>query len=197
MILSTQQMSRVHNLDEYDPDISVNGHKLERIKSYKLLGVHMNQHLKWDDHIKHTASACYATLRVLRKLKHLAPYDLRKQLAETDPIKTKLRRSRLLSTSKIPIKTSTTSPVCYLRNILSIVSSPSTRTAAWNHASSFSSGSSSGICLRATGLSGQTSSLCQRKAGLSIHLEFVSRASADCPFEASSAGFLLVSTCLH
>ena len=76
-------MSRVHNLDEYDPDISVNGHKLERIKSYKLLGIHMNQHLKWDDHIKHTASACYATLRVLRKLKHLAPYELRKQLAET------------------------------------------------------------------------------------------------------------------
>ena len=33
--------------------------------------------------VRHTASACYATLRVLRKLKHLAPYELRKQLAET------------------------------------------------------------------------------------------------------------------
>ena len=76
-------MSREHNINEYDPDISVNGHKLEWIKSYKLHGVHMNQHLKWDDHIKHTASACYATLCVLRKLKHLAPYELRKQLAET------------------------------------------------------------------------------------------------------------------
>ncbi|RMX38367.1 hypothetical protein pdam_00005500, partial [Pocillopora damicornis] len=50
MILSTPQMSRVHHLDEYDPNIV----KLERIKSCKLLGVHINEHLKWDDHIKHT-----------------------------------------------------------------------------------------------------------------------------------------------
>ena len=85
----------------------------------------------------------------------------------------------------------------YLQDILSIVSSPSTRSAAWIRTSSFTSGSSSGICLRAAGLSGQASSLCQRKAGPSIYLEFVSRASADCPLEASSTGFLLVSTCFH
>ena len=48
-----------------------------------LLGVHINEHLKWDDHIKHTVSGCYATLSVLRKLKYLAKYELRKQLAET------------------------------------------------------------------------------------------------------------------
>jgi hypothetical protein len=61
----------------------INDHKLERIKSCKLLGVHINEHFKWDEHIKHIASACYSTMSVLRKLKHLAPYDLRKQLAET------------------------------------------------------------------------------------------------------------------
>ena len=83
MILSTPQMSRVHRLDEYDPNIAVSGYKLERIKSCKLLGVHINEHLKWDDHIKHTVSGCYASLSVLRKLKYLAKYDLRKQLAET------------------------------------------------------------------------------------------------------------------
>ena len=33
MILSTPQMSRVHHLDEYDPNIAVSGYKLERIKS--------------------------------------------------------------------------------------------------------------------------------------------------------------------
>ena len=49
----------------------------------KLLGVHINEHLKWDDHIKHTVSGCYATLSILRKLKYLAKYELRKQLAET------------------------------------------------------------------------------------------------------------------
>ena len=46
MILSTPQMSRIHHLDEYDPNIVVSGYKVERIKSCKLLGVHINQHLK-------------------------------------------------------------------------------------------------------------------------------------------------------
>ncbi|CAH3046233.1 unnamed protein product, partial [Porites evermanni] len=41
--------------------------------------VHINEHLKWDDHIKHTVSGCYATLSMLRKLKYLAKYELRKQ----------------------------------------------------------------------------------------------------------------------
>ena len=44
---------------------------------------HINEHLKLDDHIKHTVSGCYATLSILRKLKYLAKYELRKQLAET------------------------------------------------------------------------------------------------------------------
>ena len=85
MILSTPQMSRVHHLAEYDPNIAVSSYKLERIKSWKLLGVHINEHLKSDDHIKHTASGCYASLSILRKLKYLAKYELRKQLAETLP----------------------------------------------------------------------------------------------------------------
>ena len=67
MILSTPQMSRVHHVDEYDPNIAVSGYKLERIKSCKLqlLGVHINEHVKWDDHIKHTVSGRYATLLIL------------------------------------------------------------------------------------------------------------------------------------
>ena len=78
MILSTPQMSRVHHLDVYDPNIAVSGYKLERIKSCKLLGVHINEnHIKWDDHIMHTVSGCYATLSILRKLKYLAKYELR------------------------------------------------------------------------------------------------------------------------
>ena len=60
-ILSTLQMSRVHHLDKYDPNITVSGYKLERIKSCKLLGVHINEHLKWDDHIK-KSSVVFKTL---------------------------------------------------------------------------------------------------------------------------------------
>ena len=33
MILFTPQMSRVHHLDEYDPNMAVSSYKLERIKS--------------------------------------------------------------------------------------------------------------------------------------------------------------------
>ena len=55
----------------------------ERTKSCKLLGVHINEHLKWDDHIKDTVSGCFSTLSILRKLKYFAKYELGKQLAET------------------------------------------------------------------------------------------------------------------
>ena len=43
----------------------------------------MNLLSGWEDHIKHSVSGCYATLSILRKLKYLAKYELRKQLAET------------------------------------------------------------------------------------------------------------------
>ena len=83
MILSTPQISRVRHLDDYDPNIAVSDYKLEHIKSCKLLGVHVKEDLKWDNHIKHTVSGCYATLSIIRKLKYLAKCGLRKQLAET------------------------------------------------------------------------------------------------------------------
>lgn len=83
MLFFTQQMSRVHQLENHQSSIFINEHELEPIKSCKLLGVHFSEHLKWDNHIRHTTSACYATLQILRELKHLTPYHLRKQLAET------------------------------------------------------------------------------------------------------------------
>jgi hypothetical protein len=41
----------------------------------------MQQNLKWNDDVNRKISECYATLSVLRKLKYLAPYNIRKQLA--------------------------------------------------------------------------------------------------------------------
>ena len=55
----------------------------ELFKSYKLLGVHINEHLKWEDHIKYTVSGCYVYATLSRKLKYLNKYELRKQLTET------------------------------------------------------------------------------------------------------------------
>ena len=113
MILSAPQMSRVHHLDEYGPNIAVSVYQIERIKSCKLPGVHINEHLKWDDHIKHTVSGCYATLSIQRKLKYLAKYELRKQLAETlISSKPRLCRSGFLPSNTILTSPFATSSIC-------------------------------------------------------------------------------------
>ena len=48
----------------------------------KLLGVKLQENLKWNDHVKNVANASYGVLRVLRKLKHFTNFNLRKRLEE-------------------------------------------------------------------------------------------------------------------
>ena len=43
----------------------------------------MDQHLTWKTHVDHVLNASYATLSVLRRLKNLAPFHVRKHLAES------------------------------------------------------------------------------------------------------------------
>ena len=75
-----QQMSRTHQLDSYRTKLVTDGKQLEQLSSVKLLGTHVQCNLKWTDHINATISSCYSTLAALRKLKHLAPFLLKKQL---------------------------------------------------------------------------------------------------------------------
>ena len=82
MLSSTQQMSRTHNLDRPCFTLTTNGKDLERLSTFKLLGTHIHQHLHWIDHVNKTISSCYSTLAILRKLKNLAPFSVKKQLAE-------------------------------------------------------------------------------------------------------------------
>ena len=82
MLLSTAQMSRTHDLDEYLINLSVNGKELERVSSTCLLGTQLNEHLIWIDEINNKISSCYGILSIVRKLKHFAPFHVRKQLAE-------------------------------------------------------------------------------------------------------------------
>ena len=56
---------------------------MERTETCKLLGVTINEHLKWENHVKTISSSCYGTLSILKKLKNVAPFRLRKQLAES------------------------------------------------------------------------------------------------------------------
>ena len=65
------------------------GKDLERLSILKLLGTHIHHHLQWTNHVNKTISSCYSTLAILRKLKNLAPFSMKKQFAEC-PILSKL-----------------------------------------------------------------------------------------------------------
>ena len=82
MLFSTPQMSSYHSLAERPIHLSVGDKPLERVHSIKLLGVHMTETLKWDDHVKHLASSCYGVHVSLRKIKNFTNYHLRKPLVE-------------------------------------------------------------------------------------------------------------------
>ena len=62
MLFTTSQMSTNHYLSSRPLQLAVEGKALERVKSTKLLGVHLKENLKWDVHVKHLASTCYGTL---------------------------------------------------------------------------------------------------------------------------------------
>ncbi len=83
MILSTKQMSATHSLEELPIDINSHKKSLSRVFSTKLLGIHLDQHLSWREHITNLLSSCYATLSVLRKLRNFAPFHVRKRLVES------------------------------------------------------------------------------------------------------------------
>ena len=83
MLLSTPQLARVHGLQDYQVNLTVDAKPLERVSSAKLLGTELHQSLRWNDDINAKISSCYATLSVLKKLKNIAPFNVRKQLAES------------------------------------------------------------------------------------------------------------------
>ena len=83
MLLSTLQLARVHNLEDHQVNLTANGQMLERVNTTRLLGTELQQNLDWNSDTNTKTSSCYATLSVLRKLKSLAPFQVRKQLAES------------------------------------------------------------------------------------------------------------------
>ena len=83
-LISTPQMARYHSLEERKLPIACGDTPLKRVSCTKLLGVHVDQHLTWKKHVDHVLiSSSYGTLSVLRRLKHLVPFHVRKHLAES------------------------------------------------------------------------------------------------------------------
>ena len=48
----------------------------------RLLGIYLDKHLNWSNHLQEVISSCYGKLLVLKKLKNFTTFKLRKQLAE-------------------------------------------------------------------------------------------------------------------
>ena len=82
MALSTNQLARVHDLNNETIQLKISNRQLERVSETKLLGVKLQENLKWNDHVKDVANASYGVLRTLRKLKHFTNFNLRKSLSE-------------------------------------------------------------------------------------------------------------------
>ncbi|CAB4034581.1 Hypothetical predicted protein [Paramuricea clavata] len=74
-------MSRIHKLDERLLPTMCDDTPLERISCTKLLGVYIDQHLAWGDQVDNLLPSCYGILKLLRQLKNLAPFHVRKTLA--------------------------------------------------------------------------------------------------------------------
>ena len=81
MLFSTQQMARRYQF-EYEIK-SLDEKTIERVKTFKLLGITFSEDMKWNTHIKKTTSKAYGTLKSLCRIKRYLPYHLRKQLAES------------------------------------------------------------------------------------------------------------------
>ena len=83
MNFSTRQMSRYHHLDNADTySVVLNGNeaenRIERKGSMKILGMKVDQHLTWEEHVANVIKSSYDTLRSLKLLKRYTPYKLRK-----------------------------------------------------------------------------------------------------------------------
>ena len=83
MLFCTQQMSHVHKLESLINKLTANGKVLERRTTIKLLGTHIHQLMQWTEHINKVIKSFYGSLSVLRRLKNIAPFSVRKQLVES------------------------------------------------------------------------------------------------------------------
>ena len=82
MVLSTNQLARVHDLNNQTIQLEISNRQWERVSQTKLIGVKFQENLKWNDHVKDVANGSYGVLRPLCKLKHFTNLNLRKRLAE-------------------------------------------------------------------------------------------------------------------
>ncbi|XP_057310275.1 uncharacterized protein LOC130648252 [Hydractinia symbiolongicarpus] len=83
IMYSTSQLSCINNLNfsnlfKFDS----NGAEIERVSSLKILGITFDEQMTWSTHVNNIIRSSYATISTLKRLKRLAPFHVRKNLAE-------------------------------------------------------------------------------------------------------------------
>jgi len=82
MLISTQQLTKYHKLDIKDIPLHIQQKSIKLTTNHKLLGTNLQNNLKWDQQVYNTAKSCYGTLSILRKMKHLAPPHIKKNIVQ-------------------------------------------------------------------------------------------------------------------
>ena len=75
MLITTYQKET--KLPTSEINVSFNGTKLENVKSEKLLGVTIDKHLNWKDHINKTAKTVSKNIALLRRIRKYLPQQTR------------------------------------------------------------------------------------------------------------------------
>ena len=76
-------MSRVHDLGDYTPPLSLKNKLVDKVDRFRLLGTLLSEDFKWTEHVNNVTSSCFGVLAVLRKIKNLTPQETKKSLVQS------------------------------------------------------------------------------------------------------------------
>ena len=74
MVISTKQMSKVHNLDGNTPPLTLKDKTVDRVKKLKL---------RETEHVNEVTSSCYKVLATLRKIESMTSQETKKSLVQS------------------------------------------------------------------------------------------------------------------
>ena len=86
MLITIQQMSKVHSLDGCTPPLTLKDRTVDRVQHFKLLGTLLSEDLKWTEHANQITSSCFKAdkvLATLRKIKNMTPKATKKSLVQS------------------------------------------------------------------------------------------------------------------
>ena len=68
-----------HQIKEKSISLSLGGESIELDEKPRLLGVHLDKHLDWSNHLKELSSSCDGKLSVLKKAEAFHDHEIKKK----------------------------------------------------------------------------------------------------------------------